>query len=103
MARLRRLPTRVWTQLGAIPVVYQSPVVDDDGTTCWGTYDPVRRVIAIDNTATPEAQWQALIHEGAHAWLLDAGIRLGAKEEYAIDAFANGAYNLLLRPERRRR
>lgn len=85
------VPRRVWTQLGPVPVrrvrVCVSP---DDGEPCFGTYDPNTRVIEIDRTVAPAVQLQKAMHEWVHALLLDAGLRLGAKEESVCETIANG-------------
>lgn len=84
------VPRRLWTQLGPVPVRRVKLCVDDMGEPCFGTYNPNTRVIEIDGTVAPAVQVQKALHEWVHALLLDAGLRLGAREEAVCETIANG-------------
>jgi Zn-dependent peptidase ImmA (M78 family) len=45
-----------------------------DGDDCWGLYLPAKRTIALAGGMPPALRWHTLIHEWAHAWLIDAGL-----------------------------
>lgn len=45
-----------------------------DGDDCWGLYLPAKRTIALAGGMPPALRWHTLVHEWAHAWLIDAGI-----------------------------
>ena len=45
-----------------------------DGDDCWGIYFPQKRTIALAGGMPPALRWHTLIHEWAHAWIIDAGL-----------------------------
>ena len=45
-----------------------------DGDSCWGLYRPEVREIHLASKLPPALRWHTLIHEWAHAWLLDSGV-----------------------------
>lgn len=45
-----------------------------DGEDCWGLYLPPKRTIALAAGMPPALRWHTLIHEWAHAWIIDAGL-----------------------------
>jgi len=45
-----------------------------DGDDCWGLYIPPKRTIALAGGMPPALRWHTLIHEWAHAWIIDAGL-----------------------------
>lgn len=70
------LPKRIQGLAGPIRVVarrvesFKAP----DGDDCWGLYKPGKREIHVANRVPPALRWHTLLHEAAHAWLIDAGI-----------------------------
>lgn len=96
MSRRRvRVPATVWSQLGPVPVRLTTPVLGDDGEPLCGSYDADARVIEVDSTMAPVVQMQRAYHEAVHAWLLDAGLRLGKMEEPVVDVIATAIVNVL--------
>jgi hypothetical protein len=46
----------------------------EDGDKCWGLYKPAKREIHIAGKVPIALRWHTLIHEWAHAWMMDSGI-----------------------------
>lgn len=46
----------------------------DDGDHVWGLYKPATREIHLASKLPPAIRWHTLVHEWAHAWLLDSGV-----------------------------
>ena len=90
-----KLPDVMWSQLGPIPVQYTTPVKGNKGEALRGSYDHDTRTIEVDSTMAPLMQLQCVYHEAVHAWLLDAGLRLGAKEEQVVDVIATAIVNVV--------
>lgn len=86
------IPLTMWSQLGPIPVTCTTPVLLDDrdprSPKLFGKYDPTTRVITVDSACSDLVQLQTVVHEAVHAWLLDAGLRLGKLEEPVVDTLA---------------
>ena len=59
-------PIRVSQRRGALTA--------PDGDDCWGLYLPAKRTIALAGGMPPALRWHTLIHEWAHAWIIDAGL-----------------------------
>lgn len=92
------VPLEVWSQLGPVPVMLTTPVIDDDNpkeTTLMGFYDPYDRRIVVNSKMSHMAQVQCAYHEAVHCWLLDAGLRLGDLEEPVVDVIASALVNVL--------
>jgi Zn-dependent peptidase ImmA (M78 family) len=70
------LPKRIQGLAGPIRVIARrvESFPAEDGDMCWGLYKPAKREIHIANRVPPALRWHTLLHEAAHAWLLDAGI-----------------------------
>ena len=45
-----------------------------DGDECWGLYMPAKREIHLAMKVPPALRWHTLVHEWAHAWLIDSGV-----------------------------
>lgn len=45
-----------------------------DGDSCWGLYRPEVREIHLASKLPAALRWHTLIHEWAHAWLIDSGV-----------------------------
>jgi hypothetical protein len=74
-----KLPTKVWSPLGPVPVLIvdhiapmskEAPEDVDD----FGGFDPKRRVIEVLRSLDPWQQWQSFRHEWCHMVLFDAGM-----------------------------
>jgi Zn-dependent peptidase ImmA (M78 family) len=86
-----KLPNKVWSQLGAIPVKPVKMVTDQDGKDdddAFGFWNTMARDIQILTLAATPAQLATLFHEMAHVALHDAGVAIGddATEERVCDA-----------------
>jgi Zn-dependent peptidase ImmA (M78 family) len=46
----------------------------EDGDHVWGLYKPALREIHLASKLPPAIRWHTLVHEWAHAWLLDSGV-----------------------------
>lgn len=46
----------------------------EDGDSVWGLYKPAAREIHLASKLPPALRWHTLVHEWAHAWLLDSGV-----------------------------
>jgi Zn-dependent peptidase ImmA (M78 family) len=46
----------------------------EDGDHVWGLYRPAVREIHLASKLPPAIRWHTLVHEWAHAWLLDSGV-----------------------------
>lgn len=46
----------------------------EDGDHVWGLYKPAVREIHLASKLPPAIRWHTLVHEWAHAWLLDSGV-----------------------------
>ena len=46
----------------------------EDGDQVWGLYRPAVREIHLASKLPPAIRWHTLVHEWAHAWLLDSGV-----------------------------
>lgn len=74
----------------------------DDGDPCWGLYRPAKRRIDIAGKLPPALRWHSLIHEAAHAWILDCGLQNKIKGEGAdlednIEVFCDTLASMLIR------
>lgn len=98
-AKVLPIPETVWSQLGPIPVCLTSPVHLEDGNArspqLMGKYEANHRRIVVDSEMSHLAQLQCAYHEAVHAWLLDAGLRLGKLEEPVVDVIATALVNVL--------
>lgn len=70
---LPRLPRRVWSQLGPIPVVRVRRLKGERGDDLLGRWCPDSRKIEIRARLSLATAWQTLYHEACHAWMWDAG------------------------------
>ena len=69
------IPKRVAGLAGPITVtVRRGALTAPDGDDCWGLYLPPKRRILLAGGMPPALRWHTLIHEWAHAWLIDAGL-----------------------------
>lgn len=69
------LPKTVAGMAGPIRVaVRKGALTAPDGDDCWGIYLPPKRQIALAGGMPPALRWHTLVHEWAHAWIIDAGI-----------------------------
>lgn len=74
----------------------------DDGDPCWGLYRPAKRRIDIAGKLPPALRWHSLIHEAAHAWILDCGLQHKVKGEGKdlednIEVFCDTLASMLIR------
>lgn len=73
-----KIPARVFSILGAVPVKRVESLPDREGkpTDDLGEWDAKLRVITLRRDLSPPAALQCLMHEKVHMWLGDAGIDL---------------------------
>jgi len=68
------LPRVVQGAGGPITVRRVKVAALEDGETCWGTWQPEKRLVKIARDAPKPHQWRTLYHELVHAALHDAGV-----------------------------
>lgn len=73
-----------------------------DGDQCWGLYMPPKREIHLASKVPPALRWHTLIHEWAHAWLLDSGVGnvlrgTGADHEQAVEMVCDSLATAMVR------
>lgn len=75
--RWPKLPRRIDGLAGPIRVVVRrvAEFKAPDGDVCWGLYTPEKRRIDIAGKLPPALRWHSLLHEAAHAWILDCGLQ----------------------------
>lgn len=101
LKQLPKLPTVVYAPGGPIPVVRKADLKDEadprDGVVVGDPDEPLdglwvgsKRVIYLDSSLEHRAAWWILLHEKAHAWFDDIGIRFENEEhmEVATNALA---------------
>ena len=72
-----KLPSKVWSQLGAVPVTLAANLRQDDAkpdSLAYGLWDEDQRAISVDPTACTATQIKTLFHEMCHIALNDAGV-----------------------------
>ena len=74
--RWPKVPRRIEGLAGPIRVIVRrvESFRAADGDTVWGLYRPAKREIHLAGRIPPALRWHTLIHEWAHAWLIDAGL-----------------------------
>lgn len=88
-----KLPTRVFSVLGWVPVVRQDVLPKDDGTPSddLGWWDSHQRTIRLRKDLVPVVAQHTLLHEKVHMWLWDSGATAALTkeaEELICDAIA---------------
>ena len=100
-----RPPTRVFSMLGDVPIIYVDTIRGVDSTRYLvGGYDYYSRRILIRREAlrNPITAWAISFHESCHVWMVDAGIKAdGPAVELICDSWAQSRVAELLSQRKR--
>lgn len=84
-----KLPAKVYSQLGPVPVLLDDKIHADKKEPAFGLFSGRERSIRVDSGSSPENQLATLMHEVVHLALFDSGsnnVLTNAQAEVVCDA-----------------